>query len=132
MKRFNLGIVVALLFTFVFSVAAVYGVETRARIHDRQTGAEAIEYSLSSTGKIVVTAIRVHFDAAGTTSENLSVSIASATANAYDVVIYTIDIQGVSDVVYAYPIVLDVGDELVVGFTNTDTLTYGLEVVYEY
>ena len=78
--------------------------------------------------------VTVHFSAAPTTSEYLTVSLDSADGPEYDVVIYRIDPAAASttDIVYTdanLPLV--VGDALRVVYANSDARTVGIRLVLE-
>ena len=95
------------------------------------TGAVAIS---GTTGALTrparLSAILVLLDAAPTTSESLTVTLDSADGAAYDTVIYSKDLVGITSLaVTDINLPLAAGDELDVAYTNTDTNTVGVRLV---
>ena len=71
--------------------------------------------------------------AAPTTSENFTITLDANAGAAYDVLLYTLDLSSGSttDLIW-FPdedLYIEPGDALDVAFANTDTGTYGLQVV---
>ena len=104
----------------------------KAKPH-RATGSAAIASSLSPETPIVLVSVRMHLSAAGgTASENFTVTIDSATAAAYDTVIFSQDMNTVQDLLWVpeQPVPVVNGDEIDFAWANANGRTYGLEAVY--
>ena len=100
------------------------------------TGAAAINTTTVVAAVFRLKAVTVHFSAAPTTSENLIVKLDATAGVAYDTTLYKVDpsVGAVTDIVYMPEgdgLLCASGDEIVVTFTNTDTVTYGLRIVTE-
>jgi len=76
---------------------------------------------------------RIHLSAASATSENLVVTIDSASGSAYDTILYTKDMNTLTDVVYKFDPVVKLSKKDVVTFawSNTNDKTWGIEVYYK-
>jgi len=80
--------------------------------------------------------LSIKFDAAPTTSENFTVTKDSKLGAAYDTLLYSLNLStsSVTDLVLTrddIAAVFGAGDTLLIEFPNTDTATYGLEIVFE-
>jgi hypothetical protein len=97
----------------------------------RATGAAAIAFELSRDTNWMVYEVRVHLNAAAT-QDTLTIRIDSSANAVYDAVLYSQDMSGHADFVWrpTRPIFLQANDQLEVAWTNTDTRTYGVEVIY--
>lgn len=99
------------------------------------TGAAAIAASYAPSAAFRLLQVTVHFDAAPTTSENLTITLNANDGAAYDTVLYSTDPStgSVTDIVYLpeQPIYCEAGDAIDVAFANTDTNTYGVRIVAE-
>jgi hypothetical protein len=101
------------------------------------TGSAAIATSvLVPAGQVYrVVSVALHLSAAPTTSENLTITLNSATAAAYDTLLYTLDPSSVAATNVLWQpdalLYLVAGDSLDVAWTNTNTRTYGLTVTME-
>jgi len=75
-----------------------------------------------------VLAVEVHFSAAPTTSEDLTLTLDSVSGAAYDTVLRSVDpsASSATDVLWEGPFYLANGDALDVAYTNTDTRTVGV------
>lgn len=98
------------------------------------TGSAAIATSLtvpaSATYRLV--SVTLAADAAPTTSENFTITLDANAGAAYDVLLYSLDLSAGSttDLVW-FPdelLLLEGGDAIDVAYTNTDTVTYGLQI----
>ena len=98
----------------------------------RATGALAIASTLAPTAQIELVSIKLHLSAAGGAAENFTATVDSVTAGAYDVVLFSQDMTTVADIVWVPtgPIPIMKGDEIDFAFANSNTRTYGLEVIY--
>ena len=100
----------------------------------RKTGAAATAFTLTPEISSInwwVYEVRIHL-AGAATQETLTVSIDSDTNAVYDVTLFSQAMANLTDVVFRpdQPIPLAPGDTLKVDWANTDTETYGIEVVY--
>lgn len=105
------------------------------------TGAAAI--SVANGATLVVPAGRTYklisvsckFSAAPTTSENFVVTLDANPGAAYDVVLYSVNpsVGATTSLIWFpdEPLLLEGGDSIDVTFTNTDTVTYGLQITAE-
>ena len=97
----------------------------------RATGAAAIDLTIAPGGRFQIENIRVHLSAAGTAGD-LTVTVDSGTAAAYDTVLLTQDMSSITNLnyIFTHPVKLEAGDEIDIAWANGSTRTYGIEVVY--
>jgi len=97
------------------------------------TGAGAISStSTALTSEATLRGILIHVSAAPVTSESLVVSLDSIDGTAYDAVLLTQDLVGVTDLAFTgLDLPLHIGDALKVTYTNTDTRTVAVRLVLE-
>jgi len=76
--------------------------------------------------------IRIHLSAGGAAT-NLTATVDAGAGAAYDVVIATQAMGGVTDYFYKpdFPIPFGPDDELDIAYANGDGATYGIEVYYQ-
>jgi hypothetical protein len=101
----------------------------------RATGAAAISLSLTPpTRPIELICVKLHLSAVGGAVENFTVTVNSATAPAYDVVLFSQDMNAVADILWLpnQPIPIVNNDVIDFAYNNANTRTYGLEVIYRY
>jgi hypothetical protein len=108
----------------------------RTPIVDIATGAAAIaKSSAAHTTAFLLHSVTVHFNAAPTTSESLTVTLNAVTAAAYDTVLCKVNpsVGALTDIAYLpdAPILCQAGDVIDVAFANTNTKTYGVRIVTE-
>lgn len=99
------------------------------------TGSGAMSETFSNRvhGKYL-TEIRLHLSLAASTVEDFTVDLDSGAGSEYDVNIYTKAMSTVKDVVYTFnrPVrMTNAGDKIVCTYANSDSRTWGLEIVYE-
>ena len=85
----------------------------------------------ASEGKL--SEVRLHLSSAATTSENFVVYVDSDSSSVYDTKLFSQDMETVQDVVYLPSRVqgtADKDDVFTFTYTNTDSLTWGLEVLF--
>lgn len=85
----------------------------------------------ASEGKL--SEVRLHLSSAATTSENFVVYVDSDSSSVYDTKLFSQDMETVQDVVYLPSRVqgtADKDDVFTFTYTNTDSLTWGLEVFF--
>ena len=101
----------------------------------RYTGAAAIDVDYTCGDKMRLVQITYKFDSAPTTSENITGIKDSGGGAGYDTTFFTRDPSAGSDTSYEKqfdpPIRLAKGDIIKIDYTNTDTNTYGLEIILE-
>jgi hypothetical protein len=97
------------------------------------TGSGALSTSTALSAAFRLTSVTVNFNAAPTTSENLTVTVNANDGAAYDTVLFSVDPSATSatDIVFIpdNDLVFESGDEIDVAFTNTDANTFGLRIV---
>jgi hypothetical protein len=100
---------------------------------DHSTAAVAMSYTFAPGKKFTFEEVRIHLSAASATSENFVITIQSAKGSAYNVVLYTQDMDTVQDLVYqpTKEHELNDGDSLLFTWTNTNLRTYGMEIQYK-
>ena len=101
---------------------------------DIATGAGAMSVTFDPEGSCRLYQINIHLSAEATTAENLTISLDSANGTEYDVKVLTKAMSGVQDVIIT---TYDIGefymfgaDKLVATWANTDSRTWGLEIIY--
>jgi len=108
-------LLVFLLVTFLaISASAV------RRQHVQTASTSAISWTFFEGDDFDVDAITFKFDAAPTTSENLTVTLDSGQGAAYDTVLASVDPVGATEVVVRNIAGLKNGDKIIVEYTNTD------------
>ena len=108
----------------------------RTPIVDNATGAAAIaKSSAAHATAFLLHSVTVHFSAAPTTSENLTIILNTLTGAAYDTLLCKSNpsVGALTDIVYMpdVPLLCQAGDVIDVAYTNTDTRTYGVRIVTE-
>lgn len=101
-------------------------------IPHRATGSAAIASTLTPPGPIELVCVKLHLSAVGGAAENFTVTINSATLAAYDVVLYSQDMNAVQDILWLpnQPIPIVNGDPIDFAYANSNGRTYGLEAIY--
>ena len=100
------------------------------KVH-RATGAVAIDSTLAPGRQIELVCVKLHLSAAGGAAEDFTVTIDSASAAVYDVVLFSQDMTSVADIVWVPDRPIPVlSDEIDFAYANSNTRTYGLEVNY--
>lgn len=97
----------------------------------RATGALAIAMTVAPTVAFQIEEVRVHLSAGGAATD-LTITVDSAAGAAYDVVLLTQAMNGVSNLVFqpTRPYVFSAGDEIDIAYANGGAATYGVEVIY--
>lgn len=96
----------------------------------RETGTGAVGASITASSNMRVLAVMLHLSGPATVSESLSAEINSASGVPYNQVLFSQDVNGLSDVTMTDAFIIPQGDTLEIGFANSDALTYGLTVLY--
>ena len=101
---------------------------------DIATGSGAMSVTFDPEGSCRIYQINIHLSAQASTEENLVISIDSANGTEYDAKVLSKAMSGVQDVIITtYDIgefYMFGGDKLVASWTNTDSRTWGLEIIY--
>jgi hypothetical protein len=115
------------LFKLIKEVYMSIGLKT-----DRATGSAAVAYALTFTDEAMVNEIRFHMSAAAG-AETLTVSIDASAGAAYDAVLGTQAMNGLTDYRLApdVPIHFVSGDVLKVTFANSGNRTWGIETIFQ-
>lgn len=96
------------------------------------TGTAAINATTAIWNNFRLSSVTVHFSAAPTTSELLTITVNAKDGAAYDTVIYSVNpsLTSATDITYTptNDLVFENWDEIVVAFPNTETRTYGLRI----
>ena len=81
---------------------------------------------------IYLVCVKLHLSAVGGVAEDFTVTINSATATAYDTLIFSQDMLTVQDILWLpdQPIPVVNGDVIDFAYANTGNVTYALEVIY--
>jgi hypothetical protein len=97
----------------------------------RATGAAAVAMTIAPGVAWQLESIRVHLSAGGAATD-LTATVDAGAGAAYDVVLATQAMNGVTDYVYKpdFPIPFTPDDELDIAYTNGGAATYGIEVYY--
>lgn len=99
---------------------------------ERATGAAGLAETLAPSVPFQLLEIRVHLGSASATSENLTITMDAKAGAAYDTVLYSVDMDTVADLVVTFEHrYFSNADEIDIAWTNTNTETYGLEIVYK-
>lgn len=109
-----------------------------ARVTKTYTGTGAVSVSLDSeltSGHWAVEQLALHTNPAGGAG-SLTVTVDSAAGAAYDTLVYTKSMVGVTDVVWRAvpyndsPLILKAGDKLAVAWANAGGATWGLTITW--
>lgn len=95
----------------------------------RETGTGAVAVTIEAMSNIRVIGIMLHLGTAGG-AENLIVSIDSGAGAAYDTVLVSQSMDGLTDINITDGLIIPKGDTLNIAFANTAAATYGLTVLY--
>jgi hypothetical protein len=97
----------------------------------RATGAANIAMTVAPAVAFQIEEVRVHLSAGGAAT-NLTITVDSGTAAAYDIVLLTQAMNGVTDLVWQpdRPYIFSAGDEIDIAYANGGAATYGVEVIY--
>lgn len=106
------------------------GVDVREYV--TATGSGALAESTTYAQAFELEEVRIHVGVAAASAENLTVTIDAAAGAAYDTLIKTVAMAGVTDYVWIpdKKSLLKAGDQIDIAWTNTDARTWGLTYVY--
>lgn len=101
---------------------------------DIATGSGAMDVTFDPGGSCRIIQINLHLNTVSATEEEFSGDLDSANGTEYDVDIYTKDMDAVKDVILTHYDLGDFfvfeGDTVVFTWANSNSRTWGLEVVY--
>jgi hypothetical protein len=125
---------ILILMAFVFLTGAIRWNTREAMIETQvATGAVALATTLAPGVPFKLLEVRVHLSAASATAENFTATMDAAAGVNYDAVIFSKDLNTLTSYVYAFEDdrYFTDDDEIDFAWANTDTRTYGLEIVYQ-
>ncbi|KKM55108.1 hypothetical protein LCGC14_1552950 [marine sediment metagenome] len=100
----------------------------------RATGAAAIATALTppTTTAVLLVSVKLNLSATGGAAEDFTVTINSATDSVYDTIIFSQDMNTVQDLMWLpdQPIPVVNSDVVDFAYANSNSRTYGLEVIY--
>lgn len=101
------------------------------RQKSRATGVDAIDFTVDPGQSWMLYEVRLHLGGAGG-DELFTVTLDSGAGVEYDALLYSVSVNGSTDVYWqpSTPLHFDEADEVIFALTNGDGVTYGLEVVY--
>jgi len=125
--------VLGLLLMFSFLTGAIRWDTTVANIETKTvTGAAALSTSLAPGKAFKLLEVRLHLSSASATSENLTATMDAGAGEAYDTVLLAKDMNTVANYIYTFEDrYFGDSDEIDFAWANTNTRTYGLEIVYQ-
>jgi hypothetical protein len=96
-------------------------------------GSGAMNETLDAPDYIQLEEVRLHLSAAGGASENFEVTINSHLGTEYDLVLKEQDMNAETDVHYqpTRPVFIHKDDKVDFTYTNTNSKTWGLEVLFQ-
>lgn len=95
----------------------------------RATGAGAIAQTIDFDRPGKVMQVELHLSAASA-AEDFSISVDSAAGTEYDTVLFSQDLDGLTDISVTDSFLIAEGDSLSIAFPNTNAATFGLVVHY--
>ena len=99
------------------------------------TGSAAIAEAVTSIAPFRLLRIEVKFSSAPSTSQNFTVTLDAGDDSEYDALIDSVDpsVGSQTTLIFKYGkgYEYEADDEIDIAWTNTDTRTYGLRVIYE-
>lgn len=99
------------------------------------TGAAAIAETLAPGVTFRLLRVELHLSSAPSTSQDFTITLNAGNGSAYDVVIHKEDLSvgSITDLTIPFGegFEYEADDEIDIAYTNTDTRTYGLRIVYE-
>ena len=100
--------------------------------YHRSTGAGVIAATTTPSGEFQVEGLRIHFAIAPVAAGNVILSIDHVDGAVYDIVLSSVDVNGLTDHVYQAPRghYFPAGCTIKVDYANPSTRTYGLEIVF--
>ena len=99
----------------------------------RATGSAALASTLAPGHSFELLEVKLHLNGASSTSENFTATVDAAGGAVYDVILYAKDMNTLTNVVWRPEpnLIFSATDEIDFAWANTNTKTYGLEVVFK-
>lgn len=94
------------------------------------TGSGVLAASLDPQGSAIIQEVRLTLNTASATSENITINLDSAQGSLYDNNFLTTDMNTVKHLRVCDEIRMFNNDKLVIDWANSDSRTWGLEIVY--
>ena len=100
--------------------------------YSTSTGTGALSLSISDIKALELEEVRIHVGVAPAAVENLTITIDALAGSAYDTLIKTIAMSGVTNYIWVpdKPCLCVPGDAIAIAWTNSDGRTWGLTYVY--
>lgn len=100
------------------------------------TGSAALDFELTALRPVEIREARLHIDAVSGTAEAFVIQLDSGKGSGYDVIYMpaatTVTAAALDYwLVFSPPIILSEADSLQINWANTNTNTYGFELIYE-
>ena len=105
-------------------------VRTNKYVAETPVGTETIGFVIDPKCDWILYEINLHLSAAAATSENFVATLDANAGSAYDLVVFSQDVNGVSDLTSIGERYFFNGDKLRFTLPNSDGRTYSLKVVY--
>ena len=117
------------LITFCLMITTGYAADIQVQ---RATGGVALASTLAPGHSFELLEVNLHLGAASATAENFTATVDAYGGAAYDVVIYSKDMNTITNVVWRPEpnLIFSATDEIDFAWANTNTETYGLEIRY--
>lgn len=97
-------------------------------------GTETVKVAIKAKRDFMFFGFRLHLSAAPTTSENIIVTADSNLGSKFDLLLYTLDLAGSTDIIYAVAdnenLPRRKDDIIRFAWDNTDTSDFGLEIIF--
>lgn len=105
------------------------GIDTQTQI---VSGTGAMNYTFTPDKEFIFEEVRLHLNAVSATEENFVIQLVSSKGVVYNIKLYSKDMNTVQDVVYQpeNPHEFLPKDSLVFTWTNTNSKTWGMEIIY--
>lgn len=102
-----------------------------AYYHHRATGSAALAYTFAPNRAALIHEVRLHLSAGGA-AENLTGKLDAGDGAAYDAVLFAETTSSLTDVSHkpATPYIIKAGDEVDFALANSNSRTWGIEVIY--
>jgi len=97
----------------------------------RDNGSGAIAFSYTATSQTKVLNVRLGATSAPSSAGSLVMTVSSPTQGAeFACTVLSLDMVSNTSISYTEPVYLNPNDVLTISYANTDSVTYGLTVVY--
>ncbi|MFB0556085.1 MAG: hypothetical protein ACETWQ_22510 [Phycisphaerae bacterium] len=101
--------------------------------HACNNGTGAMDYTFAPNKEFTFEEVRLHLNEYATATENFVIQLQSSKGSAFNVKLYSKDMNGVQDIVYQPTKEHDIREEDSLKFTwpNTQSKTWGLEIIWK-